>query len=278
MSTSTQRRNFWAILFIVVLALALIPGTQLFAAEGEATLVVDAQKELETINKNIYGHFAEHLGYCIYKGFWVGEDSDIPNTRGIRNDVVDALKRAQVPVLRWPGGCFADTYHWKDGIGPRDERPTRVNMFWGNVLETNAFGTHEFMDLCEQLNTEPYMAGNVGSGSPQEMNEWVEYMTYPGESTLANMRRANGQDDPWNITYWGVGNENWGCGGEMTAGYYADLYKRFATYLRDYGESNLYLIAGGPGGRDADWLEVLMREAGNEMDGISMHYYTVPNT
>jgi len=272
-----KMRRGWPLFLSIALVLALGPAQWVQGQDGDATYVVDVSRELGTINKNIYGHFAEHLGKCIYEGFWVGEDSDIPNTRGIRNDVVNALKQLDMPVLRWPGGCFADTYHWRDGIGPRDQRPTRVNMFWGNVPESNAFGTHEFMDLVQRLDTEPYFAGNVGSGTPEEMNAWVEYLTYPGESTLANLRRENGREDPWMVRYWGVGNENWGCGGEMRAEYYADLYRQFATYLRDYGENDLYLIAGGPGGRNPHWLEVLMEDVGGMMDGVSMHYYTVPN-
>ncbi len=273
--SSRTRRFTW---LFSILILFLIPFLNLQGSDGEASYVVDTGRELGRINKNIYGHFAEHLGKCIYEGFWVGEDSEIPNTRGIRDDVIAALQRLNMPVLRWPGGCFADTYHWMDGIGPRDQRPTRVNMFWGNVPESNAFGTHEFMDLCERLGAEPYFAGNVGSGTPQEMQAWVEYVTYPGNSDLANLRRKNGRDAPWTIRYWGVGNENWGCGGNMRVEYYTDLYRRFSTYLRDYGESDLYLIAGGPGGRNPEWLEVLMDEAGRMMDGVSMHYYTVPNT
>ncbi|HKJ66810.1 MAG TPA: alpha-N-arabinofuranosidase, partial [bacterium] len=265
-------------LLFSMLLLLLTPVCHLQGADGEATYVVDAARELGRINKNIYGHFAEHLGKCIYEGFWVGEDSEIPNTRGIRDDVIAALQQLNMPVLRWPGGCFADTYHWMDGIGPRDQRPARVNMFWGNVPESNAFGTHEFMDLCEQLGAEPYFAGNVGSGTPQEMSAWVEYLTYPGESALADLRRQNGREEPWTVRYWGVGNENWGCGGNMRVEYYTDLYRQFSTYLRDYGESDLYLIAGGPGGRNPEWLDVLMDGAGRMTDGVSMHYYTVPNT
>src|SRR4051794_34294883 len=173
---------------------------------AELTLRADTPKAV--INRNIYGHFAEHLGRLIYDGIWVGEDSAIPNTRGIRNDVVAALKQLNLPVLRWPGGCFADEYHWRDGIGPREQRPKRVNTHWGMVTETNAFGTHEFLDLCEQVGCEAYICGNVGSGTPQEMMEWVEYMTCDSpDSTLANERRKNGRDKPWRVKYFGVGNE-----------------------------------------------------------------------
>ncbi|WP_226667933.1 alpha-N-arabinofuranosidase [Metabacillus litoralis] len=240
------------------------------------TVVINTDINKGTINRNIYGHFAEHLGRCIYEGIWVGEDSPIPNTKGIRNDVLAALKQINIPVLRWPGGCFADEYHWKDGIGPRSERKRMVNTHWGGVVENNHFGTHEFMLLCDLLNTEPYICGNVGSGTVQEMSEWVEYMTFDGESPMANWRQENGRQKPWNLKYFGVGNENWGCGGNMRPEYYADLYRRYQTYVRNYGDNKLYKIAGGANVDDYNWTEVLMREAGNLMDGLSLHYYTIP--
>jgi alpha-N-arabinofuranosidase len=183
-------------------------------------IVIHADSGRHTINKNIYGHFAEHLGRCIYGGLWVGEDSDIPNINGYRKDVVEALKELEIPVLRWPGGCFADTYHWQDGIGPRENRPTMKNIFWGEVIEDNSFGTHEFLNLCELLETEPYIAVNVGSGSPKEAFDWVEYVTSDDNAPMANLRRKNGREKPWKVKYWGIGNENWGCGGNMTASYY----------------------------------------------------------
>jgi alpha-N-arabinofuranosidase len=236
-------------------------------------LVIHADKGKETISRNIYGHFSEHLGRCIYGGFWVGEDSAIPNTRGIRNDVVEALRRIKIPVLRWPGGCFADEYHWKDGIGPREKRPTMVNTHWGTVTENNHFGTHEFLDLCEQLGCEPYICGNVGSGTVLEMQQWVEYTTFDGKSPMADLRRANGRDQPWKVKYWGVGNESWGCGGQMQPEYYADLYRRYSTYLRSFGGNRVFKIACGPGGANYHWVEVLMQEAGRYMNGLAPHYY-----
>lgn len=239
-------------------------------------VIINADVEQGTINKNIYGHFAEHLGRGIYEGIWVGEDSAIPNTKGIRNDVVEALKKVNIPILRWPGGCFADEYHWKDGIGPKENRKRMVNTHWGGVVENNHFGTHEFMQLCELLGAEPYICGNVGSGTVQEMSEWVEYLTFDGESPMANWRSENGQKDPWKVKYFGVGNENWGCGGNMRPEYYADLYRRFQTYVREYGDNKLYKIAGGPNIDDYNWTEVLMREAGKYMHGLSLHYYTIP--
>jgi len=240
------------------------------------SIIINADIEKGKINKNIYGHFAEHLGRCIYEGIWVGEDSAIPNTKGIRNDVLQALKNLNIPVLRWPGGCFADEYHWKDGVGPRETRKRMVNTHWGGVVENNHFGTHEFMLLCELLECEPYICGNVGSGTVQEMSEWVEYMTFDGESPMANWRSENGREKPWKLTYFGVGNENWGCGGNMRPEYYADLYRQFQTYVRNYGDNKIYKIAGGANVDDYNWTEVLMRNAGRFMDGLSLHYYTIP--
>ncbi|MEK5038260.1 alpha-N-arabinofuranosidase [Sporosarcina sp. FSL K6-3457] len=239
-------------------------------------VIINTDIEQGTINKNIYGHFAEHLGRGIYEGIWVGEESAIPNTNGIRNDVVAALKNINIPVIRWPGGCFADEYHWKDGIGPREGRKRMVNTHWGGLVENNHFGTHEFMMLCDMLGTEPYICGNVGSGTVQEMSEWVEYMTFDGESPMANWRQENGRQEPWKVKYFGVGNENWGCGGNMRPEYYADLYRRYQTYVRNYGDNKLYKIAGGANVDDYNWTEVLMREAGHMMDGLSIHYYTIP--
>lgn len=239
-------------------------------------VIINADIEQGTINKNIYGHFAEHLGRGIYEGIWVGEESSIPNTNGIRNDIVAALKNINIPVIRWPGGCFADEYHWKDGIGPREGRKRMVNTHWGGLVENNHFGTHEFMMLCDMLGTEPYICGNVGSGTVQEMSEWVEYMTFDGESPMANWRQENGRQEPWKVKYFGVGNENWGCGGNMRPEYYADLYRRYQTYVRNYGDNKLYKIAGGANVDDYNWTEVLMREAGHMMDGLSIHYYTMP--
>ncbi len=239
------------------------------------TLVINADQGKLTINRNIYGHFAEHLGRCIYEGCWVGEDSEIANTRGIRNDVVAALKNLNIPVLRWPGGCFADEYHWKDGIGPRENRPSMINTHWGGVVENNHFGTHEFFDLCEQLDTTPYICGNVGSGTVQEMQEWVEYCTFDGQSPMTKLRAENGRSTPWKLPFFGVGNENWGCGGNMRPEFYADEYRRYATYVRNFGGNKTYKIACGPNAADYKWTDVLMERAGKFMDGLSLHYYTV---
>lgn len=240
------------------------------------TLVVDVGKRVGTISRMIYGHFAEHLGRCVYEGIWVGEDSPIPNTRGIRNDVVEALRRIKPPVIRWPGGCFADEYHWKYGIGPREKRVATINTHWGGVIENNHFGTHEFLDLCEMVGAAPYICGNVGSGTPQEMMEWVEYMTSDSDSTMANLRRQNGRQKAWMVPFFGIGNESWGCGGNMRPEYYADLYRQFATFVKNYGSNRVYKIACGANAADYRWTEVVVSNAGRWMNGISLHYYTLP--
>lgn len=240
--------------------------------------VINTDLKKGTINKYIYGHFAEHLGRCIYEGIWVGEDSPIPNIRGIRTDVLEALRELRIPVLRWPGGCFADDYHWQDGIGPRENRPSMVNTHWGGVVENNHFGTHEFMELCDLLGAEPYICGNVGSGTVREMRDWIEYMTFDGHSPMADLRRANGREEPWKLRFFGIGNENWGCGGHMRPEYYADLYRQYSTYVRNYSDNHIYKIACGANVDDYRWTEVLMREAHWLMDGLSLHYYTIPGS
>lgn len=241
-----------------------------------AEIVVDVGKKEGTINKNIYGHFAEHLGRCIYEGIWVGKESEISNTEGFRNDVLEALRNLKIPVLRWPGGCFADEYHWKDGLGPKEQRKRMINTNWGGLVENNHFGTHEFLRLCELLETEPYICGNVGSGTVREMSEWVEYMTFDGESPMTSEREKNGRKEPWSLTYFGIGNENWGCGGNMRAEYYSDLYKQFSTYVRSYGKNKIFKIAGGANSDDFEWTEILMKNASELMHGLSLHYYTIP--
>ncbi len=241
-------------------------------------LIIQPQVKKGHIRKELQGHFSEHLGRCIYGGVYVGENSDIPNENGMRKDVVQALRDISIPVLRWPGGCFADEYHWKDGIGPREGRKKMINTHWGGVTEDNSFGTHEFMELCRQLGCEPYVNGNVGSGTVQEMSEWVEYMTMEGVSPMADQRKANGHEAAWKLPFFGVGNESWGCGGNMTAEHYANEYRRYQTYVRNYrpGEK-IYKIACGPGDFGTEWTETLMKVAGRFMDGLSVHYYTVPH-
>ncbi len=239
-------------------------------------LVINTYDKKSRIDKNIYGNFSEHLGRCIYNGVFVGEDSPIPNENGMRTDIVNALREMKLPVLRWPGGCFADEYHWRDGIGPRESRKKMVNTNWGGVTEDNSFGTHEFMELCRQIGCEPYVNANVGSGTVQEMSEWVEYMNFDGVSPMAELRAENGHPEPWHLKYLGIGNESWGCGGNMTPEYYANEFKRYSTFSRNYPDGRLFRIACGPNAEDYRWTEVLMREAGHHMDGLTLHYYTVP--
>ena len=241
---------------------------------ANVTLQMDQVNPDARIMPEIYGQFAEHLGACIYGGLWVGPDSSIPNTNGYRNDVLQALKELKVPVMRWPGGCFADEYHWRDGIGPQKDRPTQVNNNWGGTVEDNSFGTHEFFNLCELLGCEPYLSGNVGSGTVQELAQWVEYIT-ADNGPMAKLREQNGRKEPWKLKYLGVGNECWGCGGNFRPEYYADVYRRYQTYCRNFGDNKLYKIASGASDYDYNWTDVMMKNAGRYMDGISLHYYTV---
>lgn len=254
-----------------------------------AKYVINPNKKVSKINKEIYGHFSEHLGRCIYEGIYVGEDSQIPNRNGMRTDVVEALKKIKVPVLRWPGGCFADEYHWMDGIGPKENRKKMINTHWGGVVEDNSFGTHEFFELCEQLGCEAYVNGNLGSGTVREMSEWVEYITFNGVSPMADMRAANGHKDPWKLTYFGVGNENWGCGGNMNPDFYANEYRRYQTYVRNYDKDHpIKKICSGPNVDDYAWTRGVLETAfGHQMensdashgfmDGLALHYYVHPH-
>ncbi|MGD0582519.1 MAG: alpha-L-arabinofuranosidase C-terminal domain-containing protein [Bacteroidales bacterium] len=252
------------------------------SAQNEAPvvnqLIIIANNPGPVISKDIYGHFSEHLGACIYGGIWVGRDSKIPNTDGIRNDVIGALREMKIPTLRWPGGCFADTYHWKDGIGPQNKRASIVNTNWGGVTEDNSFGTHEFMELTELVGCDAYITGNVGSGTVREMSEWVEYLTSGAESPMTRIRKENGHEMPWRVKYWGIGNENWGCGGNMTPDYYSNVMKQYSTYLGDYSGNNLYRIACGASDNNYEWTETLMKdpETRGMFQGISLHYYSVP--
>ncbi|MBE5835653.1 MAG: alpha-N-arabinofuranosidase [Butyrivibrio sp.] len=239
-------------------------------------IIVNGNVSKGTINKNIYGQFTEHLGRCVYEGIYVKEEDNIPNVNGIRKDVMAALKNIQVPVVRWPGGCFADTYHWKDGIGPKEQRKTIVNTNWGGVTEDNSFGTHEFMEFATQLGCDVYFSGNVGSGTVQELSDWIEYCNMGGISPMANLRRENGQDEPWNVKYWGIGNEAWGCGGNMKPEYYADETRKFSTYMRNYdNEHPIYKIASGSNGPDYNWTKTVCERAGFMIDAITFHHYTV---
>jgi alpha-N-arabinofuranosidase len=264
-------------LALAVCALALCASTRAVNAatvEAQGTLHVDQPGPI--ISRYIFGQFAEHLGFGIYGGIWVGEDSKIPNTHGYRNDVVAALRRLEVPVVRWPGGCFADEYHWREGIGPRDKRPVRVNTHWGGVTEPNSFGTHEFLNFAELIGADAYVSGNVGDASPDDMAQWVEYITSDTQSTLANERRRNGRDKPWKLPFFGIGNELWGCGGNMRAEYAADLVRRYQTFVKPPRGQPVLKIAAGANVDDYHWTEVFMRETGKLVNGLSIHYYTSP--
>jgi alpha-N-arabinofuranosidase len=245
---------------------------------AQVQMTVEAANPSVTISRHIYGHFSEHLGRCIYGGFWVADSVNVPKKDRIRLDVVEALKRIKVPNLRWPGGCFADEYHWRDGIGPRNQRPTMLNTHWGGVTEDNSFGTHEFLELCSLLNCEPYIAGNVGSGTVDEMSKWIEYLNFDGASPMTVLRKQNGRETPWKVKFWGVGNESWGCGGNMTPAYYANEFKRYATFAKSYRDAPLLRIASGANVADYNWTETMMREARNMMWGLTLHHYVIPTS
>ncbi len=258
------------------IAFMLISGVTL----GQSSMKLAPSAQEFMISRHIYGHFAEHLGRCIYDGFYVGEKNDsIPNANGVRTDVIEALKNLNIPNLRWPGGCFADTYHWKDGIGPKAQRPSMVNNWWGGVTEDNSFGTHDFLNMCELLGAEPYLAGNVGSGEVQELADWVQYVNFAGKSPMSDLRRKNGRQEPWQVKFWGVGNESWGCGGNMTVDYYTDIYRKYATFMSDWTNgTGLYRIASGANSADYNWTETLLKNIPSGlMKGMGLHHYAVIN-
>jgi alpha-N-arabinofuranosidase len=261
-------------------AIAAVTGVLLAGTVDAKTLTATATLHADQpgpqISRYIYGQFSEHLGRGIYDGVWVGTDSKIPNVRGIRTDVVTALKDLHVPVIRWPGGCFADEYHWRDGIGPRDQRPQRKNNWWAGSPETNAFGTHEFMDFVGQVGADPYLSINVGSSNPTEMREWIEYMTSADQDTLANERRKNGRDAPWKTPFIGFGNEAWGCGGNMTPEYYSNELRKFTGFYHKDANNPTVRIASGANAGDTNWTDVVMKNAGKNIDALSLHYYTLP--
>jgi len=246
---------------------------------SQASITVNATQGKETISRHIYGHFAEHLGRCIYDGFYIGENNTvIPNKDGVRLDIIEALKKLNIPNLRWPGGCFADTYHWKDGIGPKEKRPSMLNVWWGGVTENNSFGTHDFLNMCELLGAEPYLSGNVGSGTVQELSDWVKYVNHKeGSSPMPILRQQNGREKPWNVRFWGIGNEAWGCGGNMKAEYYANIYRQYATFMTNWSnDTKIYRIASGANSSDYNWTEVMMRDIPLDMlEGVALHHYSV---
>lgn len=274
MAVLTPNRFIMNVLKTTILLLLAAPLSLL--AQNRVTISAPGS---QTISRHIYGHFAEHLGRCVYGGFYVGEgNKTIPNVNGIRTDVVQALKKLHIPNLRWPGGCFADTYHWKDGVGPKAKRPSMLNVWWGNVREDNSFGTNEFLNMCELLGTEPYLSANVGSGTPQELADWVKYTIHPkGSSPMADLRQQNGRTKPWNVKFWGIGNEAWGCGGNMTPDYYTNLYRQFATFMTNANNSDrLYRIASGASDSDYNWTETLMKNIPHGMlSAVALHHYSV---
>ena len=275
MGNQTSRRQFVRASAGAAAAILTARKASSFASP-EVRMAVRLDSEIGVIRPELHGQFAEHLGSCVYGGLWVGKNSKIPNISGYRKEAVEYLGKLGIPVLRWPGGCFADDYHWRDGIGPAEKRPKSVNMHWGNYVEDNSFGTHEFMGLCKLIGAEPYLAGNVGSGTPEELRHWVEYCNYPSGSSLADERAANGSPEPFRVKYWGVGNENWGCGGNMTGEEYATQYRRYATFMRPFGETRPFLIGCGPNKNDAKWTEGFLQTWHNKgaLHGFSMHFYS----
>jgi alpha-N-arabinofuranosidase len=254
--------------------LALAPKGLLAQSSSANRMVVRTDSPIGVVKPEFHSQFAEHLGSCVYGGLWVGRNSPIPNVSGYRKQAIEYLQALGVPVLRWPGGCYADDYHWRDGIGPAEARPKRVNIHWGGYVEDGGFGTHEFIGLCHLIGAQPYIAGNVGSGSPHELEQWIEYCNMPAGSTLAEERIKNGSAEPFRVRYWGIGNENWGCGGDMRPDFYGSLFRRFAVYVQEYGGTKPFMIACGPSGDDRNWTRGLMDSMGRRMpDGLSMHYY-----
>ncbi|MGH9543138.1 MAG: alpha-N-arabinofuranosidase [Terriglobales bacterium] len=257
--------------------LVLLPrlGRALAPATASTRVRIYPDRAIGVVKPEFHGQFAEHLGTCIYGGLWVGRGSRIPNVDGYRAAAIQYLAELGIPVLRWPGGCYADDYHWRSGVGA--ERPRTVNIWWGGGVDENSFGTHEFIGLCRKIGAQPYLAGNVGSGSPEELRDWMEYCNYPSGahgSTLADERARNGSPEPFDVRYWGIGNESWGCGGDMRPEEYATLYRRFANYLHPFGGVRPTLIASGPNGNDARWTRGLMDGLGRTRPGgISMHFY-----
>jgi alpha-N-arabinofuranosidase len=281
--------NFSGVRFLarISLLLLLVSAAVPLPAADTARLSIDASKPGAKIDRNLFGQFAENLGRGLYEGIWVGPDSPIPNTRGIRNDVVAALRELKVPNVRWPGGCFGDEYHWRKGIGPARERPATLNSAWGGVVDPNSFGTHEFMDFLQQIASEAYVSINLATGSPQEAADWLEYMTTAQPTALAKKRSANGHPDPYKVGILGIGNESWGCGGNMTADNYLSQLKIYSHFVRNnnpeqQGPNQMLKIAVGPGFPETEWTETVMKGWQHhdwtwDIDGLSLHWYTVPN-
>src|ERR1700744_32170 len=262
-----------------ILFLSVMLACLAFSMKAQTTISLSATDNPASpvISKYIYSHFAEHLGRGIYGGFFVGDTSKIPNTNGVRNDVIDALKKMKIPALRWPGGCFADTYHWKDGVGPKEKRPAIINKWWGGTVEDNSFGTNEFLNMCEVLGADPYISGNVGSGTVQELSDWVNYVSSDSKNPMSDLRKANGRDKPWNVKFWGIGNEAWGCGGNMTPEYYANEFRKYSTFMTSWNNDNkIYRVASGANVDDYNWTETLMKNIPKGLiEGIALHHYAI---
>ena len=263
----------------VVAATATVGGQVRRASAGSAaelSVTVLLDEPIGTIRPALYSQFAEHIGGVIYDGIWVGPESKVANIDGIRKALVEHVRQIGPIVVRWPGGCFADKYHWRDGIGPRSKRPRRFGR-WREETETNQFGTHEFIRFCRLCGAEPYLAANVGTGSPEEFQQWVEYCNAPaGSTSLADERATNGDREAFGVRYWGVGNESWGCGGKFTPDDYCREYRRFTDWLPQYSVP-LYLIAAGPNGNDLDWTRRFFAKWADgqraPIQGWAPHYY-----
>ncbi|MGH8141633.1 MAG: alpha-N-arabinofuranosidase [Steroidobacteraceae bacterium] len=268
----------WTLLLAAsAVAVAFTPSAAAQAPLG-AQVTIHAGRPGAAINPDVFGQFSEHLGRGIYGGIWVGKDSKIPNTDGFRNDVIAALKALRVPVVRWPGGCFADGYHWRNGIGPEDQRPVTVNSNWGGVAEPNSFGTDEFMKFVKMIGAKAYINGNLGTGTPAEMSNWLDYLSSDQDTTLERLRAANGHKAPYKVAFWAIGNESWGCGGDMRPQYYVDLFRRYSTFLQAPPGVRPLIVASG--GHDADgprWTKALITDGGMDVGAISYHYYTIPS-
>lgn len=261
---------------ITFLALILLLSVSSWAQDDKAVITIQADMPQQTISKNIYGHFAEHLGRCIYDGFWTDPNLNVAKEGRIRMGIVNALRDINIPNLRWPGGCFADEYQWRDGIGNPAKRPKIVNSKWGGVTEDNSFGTDEFMRLCDLLGCEPYLSANMATASPKDLREWIEYLNYSGDSYWANLRKENGHKEPYGVRFFGIGNESWGCGGNMSPEHYSDEYRCFQGFAYDYSGHTIKKIACGPNGADYNWMETCLKRIPAKMLwGISLHHYTI---
>ena len=268
----------------VLLAFAVFATAASAAEAPPVELDIDTHTAGPVINRNIFGQFAEHLGSGIYGGVWVGKDSSIANVRGIRSDVVGALRALKVPNVRWPGGCFADEYHWRDGVGPAAQRKSTVNTNWGNAIESNAFGTDEFMDFIDQIGSAAYVSVNLGSGSPREAAEWMEYMTAAADSTAGKERAANGHSAPYEVRFVGLGNESWGCGGALSPDYYVNQMRVYSRFVHNFnpaqtGERAMQRIAVGADNANTDYIESVMKAWHDkvwswDLEGVSLHSYT----